>query len=191
MSAGVHAGERPRWRVPVAGVGAWRQAMTILNSTGRLKMNKTVIGACATALATFLTSHAVNAEELIRAKLRACPTGTAIGKEGSCGKIWKLESGEARIDSNGRLHMKVVGLVLNDASTGQYNGTADGVTHVVGALLCAGRVAVQTNWSPLSNHGKAQIDVKLDIPQGCIAPTLVVREVWEGKVGGWLAAAGY
>ena len=43
----------------------------------------------------------------------------------------------------------------------------------------------------LAKNGDADIKAQLKMPSNCIAPTIVVREVWEGKVGGWLAAAGY
>ena len=144
--------------------------------------------------ALFLTGFGgvASADDDFESPMTACLANkTAIGDVGSCGKVWKIESGEASLESNGRLHIKVTGLVLDDASTGKFNGTADGVTHVVGAILCSGKLAVQTEWAALSNHGKAQIDTKVNLPSSCIAPTLVVREVWEGKVGGWLAAAGY
>lgn len=142
-------------------------------------------------LAGVATQTAGAADPVIKAGLRACPTGTAIGDVGSCGKIWKIGSGEAMLQSDGKLMVQVKGLVLNDASTGEFNGTADGVTHVVGTVLCNGKIAAQTEWAPLSKDGKASINAKLQLPASCIAPTLVVREVWEGKVGGWLAAAGY
>ncbi len=154
-------------------------------------MNNIRLSVIASTLCASFAIPTATADDVISANLRACPTGVAIGDVGSCGKVWKIASGEASLSSNGRLHIKVTGLVLDDASTGQYNGTADGVTHVVGAVLCSGKVAVQTEWAALSNHGKAQIDVNLKLPSSCIAPTLVVREVWDGKVGGWLAAAGY
>jgi len=52
-------------------------------------------------------------------------------------------------------------------------------------------VAAQTDWVVLAKNGDVKIKAKLSLPESCIAPTLVVREVWEGKVGGWLAAVGY
>lgn len=142
-------------------------------------------------LAGVATLNASAADPVIKAGLRACPMGTGIGEVNSCGKVWKIGSGDATLHSDGRLMIQVKGLVLNDASTGEFNGTADGVTHVVGTVLCNGKVAAQTEWSPLSKDGKATVNAKLSLPAACIAPTLVVREVWEGKVGGWLAAAGY
>lgn len=149
------------------------------------------LSALTLCLAATAVPYASAADPVVKASLRACPTGTAIGDVGSCGKIWKIGAGDAMLHSDGKLSIQVKGLVLNDASTGEFNGTADGVTHVVGAVLCAGAVAAQTEWSPLSKDGSARINAKLNLPSSCIAPTLVVREVWDGKVGGWLAAAGY
>lgn len=137
------------------------------------------------------TQPADAAEPIVRSNLRACPTGTAIGEVNSCGKIWKIGSGDATLHADGKLSIKVKGLVLDDASTGEFNGTADGVTHVVGAVVCSGKVAGQTEWVPLTKDGSSSIDAKLAMPPNCIAPVLVVREVWDGKVGGWLAAAGF
>lgn len=145
---------------------------------------------CAAAVTSLLAlpSHAA---DVVKVQLRACPTGTAVGEVGSCGKIWKLGAGDASLDSAGNFKAMVKGLVLNDPTTAEFNGTADGVAHVVGAVLCAGNVAGQTEWVPLTKSGDATIKAKLNLPATCIAPTLLVREVWDGKVGGWLAGPGY
>lgn len=136
-------------------------------------------------------SVSAHAKDVVKAEFRACPTGTAIGDVPSCGKIWKIKSGQGSLDANGSLKISLRGLVLNDTSVGEFNGTPDGVGNVVGAVLCGGMVAAQTEWVALAKNGDANIKAKLKLPASCIAPTLVVREVWEGKVGGWLAAAGY
>ncbi len=145
-----------------------------------------IIGSCIT-----VASAATSAADIAKVQLRACPTGTPIGEVGSCGKIWKLGSGDASLDSNGTFRATVKGLVLNDPTTADYNGTPDGVAHVVGAVLCNGTVAAQTEWVPIAKSGDAKIQAKLSLPAQCIAPTLVVREVWDGKVGGWLAGPGF
>ncbi|MBX9629584.1 MAG: hypothetical protein K2X67_03605 [Burkholderiales bacterium] len=141
--------------------------------------------------ATLLLGLPAQAHDVVKVQLRACPTGTAVGEVGSCGKIWKLGAGDASLDSAGNFKAMVKGLVLNDPTTAEFNGTADGVAHVVGAVLCAGTVAGQTEWVPLTKSGDATIKAKLNLPATCIAPTLLVREVWDGKVGGWLAGPGY
>jgi len=125
------------------------------------------------------------------AKLAACPaTNTAIGDVPSCGKVWKLASGEAELEKDGELEVKVKGLVLNDASTGDANGTPDGVDGVAAAVVCGGKVAAQTDVVPLSKEGNAKIDTKVSVPSDCANPVIVLRERYEGKIGGWLAATG-
>jgi hypothetical protein len=63
--------------------------------------------------------------------LTACPSDkTVIGGVNACGKIWKLGSGDAALSPDGKLVVDLHGLVLNDTSVGQYNGTPDGVDAV-------------------------------------------------------------
>ena len=138
---------------------------------------------------------AANADEILRAKLRYCAKdGTTFGDVGSCGKVWKLGSGEAKPEADGKIKVEVKSLVLNDASTGEFNGTPDGVTGLVAALICGGNggtVAAQTAGVPLSQAGDAK-DIRNDnLLERCVAPVIVVREIFVGAVGGWLAGAGF
>jgi hypothetical protein len=109
---------------------------------------------------------AVQAEEILKGKLRACvKDGTTFGEVGSCGKVWKLGSGEAKLEADGKIKVEVKGLVLNDASTGDSNGTPDGVTDVVATLICGGAVAAMADRVPLSNpKGDAKIEAKRSSP---------------------------
>jgi len=125
----------------------------------------------------------------VKAKLIPCPTKVAIGDVPSCGKVWKLASGTAELKKDGALTAEVKGLVLNDASTGDSNGTADGVDGVAAAVLCGGKVAAQTDVAPLSKDGNAKINTKVTVPADCAMPVIVLRERYEGKIGGWLAAS--
>ncbi len=63
------------------------------------------------------------------------------------------------------------------------------------ALIChangGASVAAQTDPVPLSAKGDAKIDAKLDVPRQCFGPAILVRERYEGKIGGWLAATGF
>ncbi|MEO8038351.1 MAG: hypothetical protein ABI794_06245 [Betaproteobacteria bacterium] len=136
-----------------------------------------------------------SADEEFEAPLTACLANkTAIGDVGSCGKIWKLKSGEAELDGHGSLEVKVQGLVLNDTTVGEFNGTPDGVDAVAAAVLCHGpdglKVVAQTEAVPLSKKGDAKIKAKVAVPAGCVGPVIVLRERYEGKIGGWLAATG-
>lgn len=108
--------------------------------------------------------------EIIKAELVACPhDGTMLGGVNSRGKIRKLKSGEARLDSDGKLKVKVKNLVLNDSTVPpEVNGTADGVSEVVASLVCSGGggplVAAQTELVPLSKSGDAKIRATLTMP---------------------------
>ena len=47
---------------------------------------------------------AANADEILRAKLRSCAKdGTTFGDVGSCGKVWKLGSGEVKLEADGKI----------------------------------------------------------------------------------------
>jgi hypothetical protein len=51
-----------------------------------------------------------------------------------------------------------------------------------------GKVAAQSEPVLLSKEGNAMINAKLAMPQTCASPMVLVRERYEGKIGGWLAA---
>jgi hypothetical protein len=133
------------------------------------------------------------ADEILKGKLRACvKDGTTFGEVGSCGKVWKLGSGEAKLEADGKIKVEVKGLVLNDESTGNSNGTPDGVTDVVATVICGGKLAAMAERVKLSSpKGEAKAEAKLTIPAKCDKPVVLLREVWEGKVGGWLAGTGF
>ncbi len=139
-------------------------------------------------------AHVAFAEEF-EAPLTAClSNGTAIGSVNSYGKIWKLKSGNAELKAGGKLEVEVKGLVLNDASVGQYNGSPDGVDAVAAAVICHGpscaSVAAQLDPVPLSKTGGAKVEGKVSLPNGCVGPMIVLRERYEGKIGSWLAGTG-
>ena len=152
------------------------------------------VGKMVAALVICGFAHAALAEEF-EAPLIAClSNGTAIGGVNSCGKIWKLKSGKAELKAGGKLKVEVKGLVLNDTSVGQYNGTPDGVDAVAAAVICHGpsgaTVAAQLEPVALSKTGDAKAEGKVALPHGCVGPVVVLRERYEGKIGGWLAGTG-
>jgi hypothetical protein len=148
---------------------------------------KTICAASVLAICYANSSYASD----VNANLTACPaTKTAIGEVGSCGKIWKIKSGHAKLGSDGTLSVEVKGLVLNDESTGEFNGTPDGVDAIAAAVICDGKVAAQTEPVLLSKSGDAKISAKVSVPDNCAKPVIVVRERYEGKIKGWLATSG-
>jgi hypothetical protein len=135
----------------------------------------------------------------LKSSLTACRTPNSveqnrIGGVLNCGKIWKIGRGSVKLSADGALKVNIRGLVLDDASTGDSNGTPDGVTGVVAALVCGpngGTVVAQTAGVPISPAGRAAIRIHITLPGQCVAPIIVVREIFEGKIGGWLAATGF
>jgi len=152
---------------------------------------------CAVFAAFFLlTGPSASAADLVNARLTACSkVGKSIGDVNSCGKMWKIKSGKAQLTADGKLTADLNGLVLNDKTVpSDMNGTANGVTEVVATLVCreagGAKAVAETTRVPLSKSGDAKINTNLTVPKDCAAPVVVIREIWEGKVGGWLARTG-
>jgi hypothetical protein len=145
----------------------------------------TIVG----SLLVFLT--VATAADLVNKPLTACLADKKpMGDVNSCGKKWKIGTSSARVTADGTTNVEVSGLVLDDVSVGDANGTADGVDAIAVAVLCDGKVAAQAEPTPLSKQGAAKFAGKLAVPQHCASPMVVVRERYEGKIGGWLAGAG-
>jgi hypothetical protein len=130
-------------------------------------------------------------DTLLQAPLMACPSDkTMIGGVNACGKVWKLGSGRVTLTGDGKLTVDIHGLVLNDDSVGKFKGSPDGVDAVAVALICGdkgGTIAAQTEPKALSQSGDAGIEATLSMPKPCVDPVVLVRERYEGKIGGWLA----
>ena len=92
--------------------------------------------------------------------------------------------------ADGSVTVEVKGLVLDDVSVGDANGTANGVDAIFVAVLCGGKLAAQADSVPLSKGGDATFAGRLSVPTDCASPVVLVRERYEGRIGGWLAASG-
>ena len=162
--------------------------------TDNQKYTRLLVVAASAALVSGITfiGSAVGADNpLVKAPLTACPSDkTVIGGVNACGKVWKITSGEATLGADGKLAVEIRGLVLNDASVGNANGSPDGVDAVALAIICGGKngtVAAQTDPTTLSQKGDARVEATLSVPKPCADPIVLVRERYEGKIGGWLA----
>ena len=161
-------------------------------------LRNTVLILCG-LLTSFGMSSAQADEGGLRSSLTACRTANSvehrrIGGVLNCGKIWKIKNGSVRLSADGALRVNIKGLVLDDVSTGDSNGTPNGVTGVVAALVCGangGVVVAQTAGVPISVTGEAKIRAFLMPPPQCVAPIVLIREIFDGEVGGWLASTGF
>jgi hypothetical protein len=128
------------------------------------------------------------AADIVNKQLAAClAEKKPVGDVNSCGKRWKIGPSHAQVQADGMVNVQISGLVLDDASVGDANGTADGVDAIAVAIVCGGKVTAQAEPVPLTKDGVAKFTGKLGVPENCASPVVVVRERYEGKIGGWLA----
>jgi len=110
------------------------------------------------------------------------------------GKIWKIASATAELDTAGKLQITVRGLVLNDPSTGGANGTNPLPTFRA-ALSCQSIntlgnpsvVTLRTGNFAATTTGNAVIEQTLSLRTPCFAPMVFVTT----PTGAWLAVSGF
>jgi hypothetical protein len=155
------------------------------------QFEKRIVSGAAVFVAFLAVPAAAFAEDIFNKPPTAClAEKKPVGEVNSCGKKWKIGSSSARVAADGSVNVEVKGLVLDDVSVGDANGSPDGVDAIAVAVLCNGKVVAQADPVPLNKQGDAKFAGKLAVAQNCPSPWLVVRERYEGKIGGWLAGAG-
>lgn len=127
-------------------------------------------------------------------------TGTANPVRGLGGGAlpWVIGSAQAELKSNGKLELKVRGLVLdpNDPDViARGIGGTNPVASFKAIVSCqstdaagnANIVNVATNPFPATATGNSKIEARLDLPQPCIGPIIFVTTPTDA----WLAATGF
>lgn len=98
---------------------------------------------------------------------------------------WKLRKGVVKIKRNGRIIVKVRGLVFADTGTTTIEtGTAGPftLTDVSASLFCNGESVGTTDTAPLSASGDAKIRGQLTLPAKCVAPVVMVHPATNTEV---------
>jgi hypothetical protein len=93
------------------------------------------------------------------------------------GAPWVLKRGEVRLKADGKLRLRVKGLVIPDPPG---EGTPGGVTTISASLFCGADAdttpADTTEQVPISRDGDARIkDKSFDVPDTCLAPVILVH----------------
>jgi hypothetical protein len=116
------------------------------------------------------------------------PSDPALHGNAAGGAPWVLSFGEARLRQDGRLDVRIRGLVI-PPPTG--NGTPGPVTTVQAALFCGADTApAATSQSvPLSTSGDARIRDHLTLPAKCLAPALLIQP--NGSSSVYITANGF
>ena len=127
-------------------------------------------------------------EVLFRSRVIGSNPNTPIGGVPSGGAPWALQHGSAVLEGDGQLHVEVAGLLLPAI------GTTGPVKSVSASLVCGGTggsVFVTTDAVPLSAAGDAEIESKISVSNTCFGPVVLIRAVFGGNAGPWIAGTGF
>ena len=107
------------------------------------------------------------------------------------GLPWVLTSGHANVSSGGLLEVSVEGLLLGPGSPANLVGTTGPVANVAASVACANGGIVTTSAVALSKEGNAHIHQELALPKHCVGAVVLVRAVFGGNAGPWIAVSGF
>jgi hypothetical protein len=133
--------------------------------------------------------HRVNSSSVLRTTLApSVPTDPVLHGAAAGGAPWVLKFGDARVRFDGRVDVRIRGLVIPVAPG---NGTPGPVTMVSASVYCgADTTAVGTTASvPISTAGDASIRGQFTLPAKCLAPTLLIHP--NGANTTYIAASGF
>jgi hypothetical protein len=100
------------------------------------------------------------------------------------GRTWVVHEGAVRVTRDGRLDVRIRGLVIPEA---HFNGT-NPLASVSATLVCNGIPGTPTATVPLSTAGDGRIRADVVVPQPCLAPAVLVNPL--GSAGTYIAANG-
>jgi hypothetical protein len=98
------------------------------------------------------------------------------------GVPWVIDESLARVRQDGRVRVRVEGLVIPDL------GTAGQVTTITASVVCNGMVVGTTMAAPLSTEGDGRIDGMVSLPKMCDMPMVLVNP--NGNTERYIAATG-
>jgi hypothetical protein len=117
------------------------------------------------------------AHDLLRAPIAgSLPTDKPIFGVSPGGAPWVIDRGNARVRTDGRLEVRVEGLVIGPNSIP--NGPTPGINPVprlTASLACNGMVVASTRSVRFSPSGDARIRANVKVPKRCIAPVVMLN----------------
>jgi hypothetical protein len=168
MLAGRHLKEVTMTRsLRIALVGGLLFTLAVASSTTASDGNRKVLDATMAGIPTSLTGQVF------------------MGAQGG-GLPWRLDSGRAKLWSDGRLVVEVDGLVFAAGPNEGRNTVPTGSALV----SCGGVVVAMSDPVPYSAEGDAEVETRVDLPASCFAPVVF----FAGNTPGgprWFAVTGY
>jgi hypothetical protein len=127
------------------------------------------------------SSHG-SGHRILRAHLEGSMTkGPVIAGVKPGGRPWVVDEGTARVRSDGRVRVRVEGLVIPGTGTGS-------VTSISASVVCNGMVVGTTKTAPLDTDGDARLDGRVWLPKHCRIPVVLVNP--NGNAAAYIAATG-
>lgn len=128
------------------------------------------------------SGHHRSGHTILRAHLEgSMPSGPTIAGVKPGGLPWIVDEGTARVRQDGRVRVRVEGLVIPGLGTGP-------VKTISASVVCNGMVVGTTMTAPLDMHGDARLDGKVWLPKYCHMPRVLVNP--NGNAGAYIAATG-
>jgi hypothetical protein len=153
-------------------------------------------------LASVTISSAAAGPKIINAHAFGSTPNITIRGVVAGGAPWVVKNGKITLDNNGRLKVRVKGLVIGDGALANGNpvpanliGTVAGITTVHAALTCGGPgggvafTITPTDGVPIETSGDFDIDADLTIPDVCAQPIVLIRIGTPETPGPWIAAS--
>jgi hypothetical protein len=118
--------------------------------------------------------------QLIKSDLfgsQPAPDGPTLFGVQPGGKPWVISRGEARVKRNGRIKVRVRGLVI--PATAPATGGANPLPAIAATLFCNGQAVGTTAPVPFTPEGNARIEAKLDLSslqgKACLVPAVLLN----------------
>jgi hypothetical protein len=106
------------------------------------------------------------------------------------GAPWVIDKGRAKVRRDGRVKVRIRGLVI---PTAPQNGT-NPLSNIAATVYCGGEPIGTTSAVPFSTDGDARIDEKLDkeLPEPCLVPAVLMNPAPGGEIATdvYIAATG-
>jgi hypothetical protein len=148
-----------------------------------------VAGALVALVAAGSTGATDGNRKVLDATMAGIPSSLAgqtfMGAVGG-GLPWRLDSGRAKLWSDGRLVVEVEGLVLAAGANEGRNPVPTGRALV----SCSGAVVAMSDPVPYSPEGDAEVETRVSLPASCLAPVIF----FAGNTGAgprWFAVTGF
>ena len=128
-------------------------------------------------------SSGSSGDTILRAELTgSMPDGPVLaGNVSPGGAPWVIDESLARVREDGRVRVRVEGLVIPGV------GTAT-VTSISASVVCNGMVVGTTGTAPLDTDGDARLDGMVGLPDMCDMPAVLVNP--NGNAARYIAATG-